>query len=65
MRFSTFFITHDVEEALILFYTVYILNGTPGKITRKIEVNPNRPRDSNFPVSKEFVEQKRLILTEL
>ena len=62
MKFSTLFITHDVEEALILSDTVYILNGKPGKITNKIEVNPHRPRDAGFSVSKEFAQQKRFIL---
>jgi ABC-type nitrate/sulfonate/bicarbonate transport system ATPase subunit len=61
MKVSTFFITHDVEEALILSDTVYILNGVPGQITHKIEVTPHRPREKDFPVSKEFVEQKRFI----
>ena len=62
MKVSTLFITHDVEEALILSDTVYIMNGTPGKITHKIEVKARHERDSGFSVSKEFTEQKRVIL---
>jgi ABC-type nitrate/sulfonate/bicarbonate transport system ATPase subunit len=62
MKVSTLFITHDVEEALILSETVYILNGKPGKIIRKIEVNPIRPREKIFTISKEFIEQKHFIL---
>jgi len=62
MKFSTFFITHDVEEALVLSDTVYILNGTPGKITNRIDVNPRRPRDAGFSVSSEFAWQKKFIL---
>jgi len=62
MKVSTLFITHDVEEALILSDTVYILNGKPGKITNKIEVAPPRPRDRDFPVSNEFAQQKRFVL---
>lgn len=62
MKESTFFITHDVEEALIMSDTVYIMNGKPGRITHKVDVNPKRPRDKDFTVSKEFVEQKRFIL---
>ncbi|MCL2243095.1 MAG: ABC transporter ATP-binding protein [Treponema sp.] len=61
MKFSTLFITHDVEEALVLSDTVYIMNGKPGIITHKIDVYPRRPREADFPVSKEFVEQKRFI----
>ena len=62
MRLSTFFISHDVEEALMLSDIVYILNGKPGTISHKLEILPHRPRDHTFPVSKEFAEQKRIIL---
>jgi ABC-type nitrate/sulfonate/bicarbonate transport system ATPase subunit len=62
MGLSTFFITHDVEEALLLSDTVYILNGRPGKITTTIEVTPGRPRDHDFAVSPEFARQKKSIL---
>jgi ABC-type nitrate/sulfonate/bicarbonate transport system ATPase subunit len=62
MNVSTLFITHDVEEALSLSDTIYIMNGKPGLITHKIDIKPNRPRDSEFLVSKEFVEQKKLVL---
>jgi ABC-type nitrate/sulfonate/bicarbonate transport system ATPase subunit len=62
MKLSTFFITHDIEEALLLSDTVYILNGKPGKITGAIKVQPERPRNSNFSASIEFVRQKKMIL---
>jgi len=62
MGLSTFFITHDVEEALLLSDTVYILNGKPGKITNVFEVLPHRPRNREFVVSSEFAEQKKKIL---
>jgi ABC-type nitrate/sulfonate/bicarbonate transport system ATPase subunit len=62
MKFSTLFITHDVEEALILSDTVYILNGKPGKITRRIDVNPPRPRNADFSLSEDFLKQKRMIM---
>jgi len=62
MKLSTIFITHDVEEALLLSDTVYILNNKPGKITHRIEVSPCRPRNRDFSVTAEFVQQKRIIL---
>ena len=62
MKVSTLFITHDVEEALLLSDTVYILNGKPGMITHKIDVKPPRPRDDGFAVTMEFAQQKKFIL---
>ena len=62
MGLTTLFITHDVEEALLLSDTVYILNGKPGKITSTVEIRPPRPRDKSFSVSPEFAAQKREIL---
>jgi ABC-type nitrate/sulfonate/bicarbonate transport system ATPase subunit len=62
LKVSTIFITHDVDEALLLSDTVYVMNGVPGKITRKIEVQPCRPRTADFSLSREFAEQKKDIL---
>lgn len=65
MRLSTVFITHDVEEALILSDQVYILTGKPGRISRRITVSPPRPRPKDFSVSPDFSRLKRLILESI
>jgi len=65
MKISTIFITHDVEEALTLSDTVYIMNGRPGKITHRVDIQPKRPRDTSFIVSKEFADQKLFILNAI
>jgi len=62
MGLSTFFITHDVEEALLLSDAVYILKGKPGIITHVFEVLPPRPRNREFVVSRDFAAQKKEIL---
>jgi ABC-type nitrate/sulfonate/bicarbonate transport system ATPase subunit len=62
MSLSTIFITHDVEEALILSDSVYILTGKPGRISRRLDILPPRPRSHGFPVSAEFSAQKQVIL---
>jgi len=66
MKVSTLFITHDVEEALLLSGTVYILNGKPGKITHKIRTGAYEYEHSHkglsFSVSRKFIEQKQYIL---
>ena len=65
MNLSTLFITHDVEEALLLSDTVYVMNGCPGMISKKIDVRPPRPRPRNFPASQDFAAQKQDILEEI
>ena len=62
MNLSTIFITHDVDEALLLSDTVYILNGKPGTITNIFTVKPPRPRTHDFSISPEFAEQKKMVL---
>jgi len=65
MNISTFFITHDVEEALTLSDSIYIMKGKPGCITHRIKIKPQRPREADFAVSKEFAEQKRFIFNAI
>ena len=65
MGLSTLFITHDVDEALLLSDTVLILNGVPGRITHRIDIYPPRPRQNDFSVSPEFAAQKKKILAAI
>jgi len=43
-RSSVLFVTHDVDEALILADVVYVMSATPGRIIRRIDVDTPRPR---------------------
>jgi len=43
-RQTVLFITHDVEEALILADVVYVMSAAPGRIIERIEVGLGRPR---------------------
>jgi len=65
LKISTLFITHDVEEALVLSDTIFIINGKPGVITHKIDVQPPRPRSEDFAVSREFTEQKKFVFNAI
>jgi NitT/TauT family transport system ATP-binding protein len=44
-RSTTLFITHDLDEALLLADRVAVMGGTPGRIRRWIDVDLPRPRD--------------------
>ncbi|MDR2671668.1 MAG: ABC transporter ATP-binding protein [Oscillospiraceae bacterium] len=65
MRLSTIFITHDVDEAITLSDTVYILTGKPGRITRRFDIPVPRPRDNAFLLSPGFAQIKRDILESI
>ena len=61
-RLSAVFITHDVEEAIILSDRVYVLTGKPGTITAGFKIAAPRPRNSNFFLTMEFSSLKKAIL---
>ena len=61
IKLSTLFITHDMEEAILLSDRIYILTGRPGRVTEEIVVEPPRPRGRDFALTPEFLEYKRRI----
>lgn len=65
INLSTLFITHDIDEAILLSDRIYILSGKPGRIADEIEVKAAKPRGGEFSVSDEFISYKRQILKEL
>jgi ABC-type nitrate/sulfonate/bicarbonate transport system ATPase subunit len=65
MGLSTLFITHDVDEALLLSDSVFIMNGRPGEITRCFDIAPARQSVPDFPASTEYAAFKKKILGAL
>ena len=66
IKMSTLFITHDIDEAIILSDRIYILSGSPGKITAEIEVDIDRCGDNEeFQLSEKFLKYKKEILEYL
>lgn len=58
---STIFVTHDIDEAILLSDRVYILSGVPGRITDEIKIDLPKPRSIDEVTDEEFVRYKRLI----
>lgn len=56
------FVTHDVEEALILADRIYIMSKLPGKIVQQIEVPFKKPRPITIFSNGEFIKLKSSIL---
>lgn len=65
LRLTTLFITHDIDEAVLLSDRVYLLSGAPGRITAELTIEPPRPRSLDFTLSEGFLSYKRLILSHL
>ncbi len=65
IKLSTLFITHDIDEAVLLSDRIYLLSGKPGKITNEIVIDEPKPRSSDFTLSEKFLEYKRRIINEL
>ena len=65
IRLSTLFITHDIDEAILLSDRIYMMTGKPGRITEEIIINDKRPRNKEFIVSEQFMEYKKHILSIL
>lgn len=65
IKLSTLFITHDIDEAILLSDRIYLITGTPGQITKEIIMKEKRPRDEEFLLSPEFLRYKKEILESL
>ena len=65
IHLSTIFITHDIDEAVLLSDRIYLLTGRPGRITEEIHIREPRPRRSDFNLTDEFLSYKRQILEKL
>jgi ABC-type nitrate/sulfonate/bicarbonate transport system ATPase subunit len=65
IHLSTLFITHDIDEAILLSDRIYLLTGTPGRVTDEIVIDRPKPRHRDFTLTQEFLEYKKMILKRL
>lgn len=61
IKLSTLFITHDIDEAILLSDRIYILSGKPGKITDEIKIDLPKPRSNALLLTNEFITYKKMI----
>lgn len=62
IKLSTVFVTHDIDEAILLSDRIYILSGKPGRITDEIVIDLPKPRDT---LSDGFIAYKKLIKSKI
>lgn len=65
IHLSTVFITHDIDEAILLSDRIYILGGKPGRIVDEICIAETKPRREDFNLTDEFLRYKRRILEKI
>lgn len=59
------FVTHDIDEALFLADTIYIMSARPGRIQARLSVALKRPRTIEDTTSEDFNAMKREILRQI
>ncbi len=59
---SVFFITHDIEEAILLSDRIYVLSERPARVRMEIPVDMERPRNPEIVTSVKFNEIRKQIL---
>jgi NitT/TauT family transport system ATP-binding protein len=62
---SALFITHDVDEALVLSDVVHVMSARPGRIVDTVTVDEQRPRPASVTTSAAFVRNKARLLDSL
>jgi NitT/TauT family transport system ATP-binding protein len=62
---SVIFVTHDVEEAILLSDRVLVLGNRPGTVVDSFRVPFARPRDASMTLDEDFLQLKRAIWTKL
>lgn len=65
IHLSTVFITHDIDEAVLLSDRIYILGGKPGHIIDEIRIEEPKPRRNDFQLTEEFLSYKKRILEKI
>ena len=65
IKLSTLFVTHDIDEAVLLSDRIYLLTGKPGTITKEIVIREPKPRRNDFNLTEAFLNYKREIISHL
>ena len=58
------FITHSVEEAVLMSSRVYVMATNPGRLTETVDIDLPRPRTLDMIVDERFIHYENM-LTEL
>lgn len=58
---TVLFVTHDIDEAILLGDRVYVMGARPGRIKQILDVPIERPRTLDMVMERSFIDMKRRI----
>ncbi|WP_166216684.1 ABC transporter ATP-binding protein [Pseudomonas atagonensis] len=58
---TVLFVTHDIDEAILLGDRVYVMGAKPGRIKQILDVPIERPRSLDMVMERPFIDMKRQI----
>ncbi|MGI6361124.1 MAG: ABC transporter ATP-binding protein [Bacillota bacterium] len=65
MQLSTIFITHDLDEAILLSDRILVLGGQPAQITAELKITYPHHKRQQFSVSEDFIHYKKDLLSAI
>jgi NitT/TauT family transport system ATP-binding protein len=65
LKTTVLFVTHDIDEAILLADRVCVMTARPGRITRDIPIDLPRPRNIDTLTSSGFTAYKAMIMAEM
>lgn len=65
LRTTVVFVTHDIDEAILLADTIYVMSARPGRIATRITVPIERPRSIDLITGDVFNRLKRDIMQQM
>jgi NitT/TauT family transport system ATP-binding protein len=65
LKTTVLFVTHDIDEAILLADRICMMSARPGRIMREINVGLSRPRSIESLTTAQFVAYKSQIMAEM
>jgi NitT/TauT family transport system ATP-binding protein len=65
LKTTVLFVTHDIDEAILLADRVCVMSARPGRITRDIPITLRRPRSIDDLTNPDFIAFKAMIMAEM
>jgi NitT/TauT family transport system ATP-binding protein len=65
LKTTVVFVTHDIDEAILLADRICVMSARPGRIIRHIKIDLRRPRSIDDLTGSDFTQYKAAIMAEM